>query len=297
MKKVGIIGIGDMGMGMAKNLIKDGFAVQGYDINSKRLAAFEEVGGKACASCAEVGIGADVVFIMVLNAQQAENAIFGENGLAENLQSETVVILTATIGKAPVEAIAARLLEEKGVRMIDSGVSGGQFGAEAGTLTMMASGSRDVFDACQDVMQSVGQKIFYVGEAPGMGQVVKSCLQAMGAIVYAATFETLILGAAAGVDMQTLTDVVASSVCGTPSFKNAAEKIMDRAFVGTGSHVGTMYKDVCITMAMGKELGAPLPTTAIANQIFQATITKYPDEDNWAAIKMYEDIVGIQVKR
>lgn len=297
MKNVGIIGIGDMGMGMSKNLIKDGFSVQGFDINPKRLENFKKLGGKTCSSCADVAVGADVVFVMVLNAAQAENAIFGEKGLSDKLKSNTTVILTATIGKGAVEAIAKKLLEEKNVKMIDSGVSGGQFGADAGTLTMMASGERSVFDSCQDVMNSVGKKIFYVGEKPGMGQVVKACLQAMGAIVYAATFETLILGAAAGVDIQILTDVVASSVCGTPSFKNAAEKIMDRAFVGTGSHVGTMYKDVGITMAMAKELGVPLPTTAIANQIFQATITKFPNEDNWAAIKLYEDIVGVEVKR
>ncbi|MGI6175818.1 MAG: NAD(P)-dependent oxidoreductase [Christensenellales bacterium] len=296
MKQVGIIGIGDMGMGMSKNLMNAGFTLQGYDIRPERLQIFGQLGGKPCVSCAEVAKGADVVFIMVLNAEQAEKAIFGPAGLAENLRPKTVVILTATIGKKPVEEIAARLLE-KDVHLIDSGVSGGQFGAEAGTLTMMASGKREVFDACQDVLQAVGKNIFYVGEKPGMGQVVKACLQAMGAIVYAASFETLMLGAAAGVDMETLVKVVSSSVCGNPSFTNAAEKILDRAFVGTGSHVGTMYKDVCITMSMAKELGVPLPSTAVANELFQATIKKFPNEDNWAAIKLYEDIVGVEVKR
>jgi 3-hydroxyisobutyrate dehydrogenase-like beta-hydroxyacid dehydrogenase len=296
MKTVGIIGIGDMGIGMSKNLIKRGFNVQGYDVSPSRLEKFKELGGKPCKSCADVATNADAVFIMVLSPEQAESAIFGEHGLAEKINAKTVVILTATIGRTTVENIAKRLLE-KGVKMIDSGVSGGQFGADAGTLTMMASGEKTVFDSCQDIMQSVGQKIFYVGEKPGTGQVVKACLQAMGAIVYAATFETLILGAVAGVDIPTLVEVVSSSVCGTPSFTNAAEKIMDREFVGTGSHVRTMYKDVGITMAMAKDLGVPLPTTSIANQIFQAIITKYPEEDNWAGIKLYEEIVGVKVKR
>lgn len=296
MKNVGIIGIGDMGMGMANNFLKAGYTVRGFDINSERLKTFSEKGGIACTDCANVGEEADVVFLMILNAHQANTVLFGDKGLAETLKPNSTVIITATIGLKPVKEIAAKL-KEKNINLIDSGVSGGQSGAANGTLTMMAAGDKEVYIDCQDVMQVVGENIYHVGDEAGMGQVVKSCLQALVGANFTATFEMLVLGAKAGVKPEVLYEVVGSSVVGTPLFKNATEKIMNREFVGTGSHIGTMHKDLSITMDLAKEVGVPMFTSSVAYELFQSGITKFPEEDNWSIVKILEYIADVEVKK
>ncbi|MGI6175824.1 MAG: NAD(P)-dependent oxidoreductase [Christensenellales bacterium] len=296
MKKVGIIGIGDMGMGLAKNLMKAGFSVKGFDINPVRLQDFANEGGIACDHCAQVAIDTDSIFIMVMNSAQAEDVIFGENGLSDHLKAGQTIILTATIGKTPVEQLYKKL-QPLGVEMIDSGVSGGQFGAEAGTLAMMAAGKKAVFDDNYPLLQAVGKDIFHVGEEPGMGQVVKSCMQVVVGCEFAAIFESLALGAKCGIDPEVLAGVINSSVAASPLIKNAAQKILDRTFEGTGSAITTYYKDVCITMDMAKDCGMPMFVTSEVQQLFQAGITKFPKEDNWAAVKLYEYITGAEVQR
>lgn len=296
MKTVGIVGIGDMGMGMAKNLLKEGYTVRGFDIDPVRLENFAKEGGVACANCAGVASGSDAVFVMVLNAAQANSVIFGDAGLSKSLRPGSTVILTATIGKKPVEEFAAKLAD-MGINMIDSGVSGGQFGAAAGTLTMMVAAKKEVFDANYPILDAVGKDIFHVGEKPGMGQVVKACMQVVVGCEFAAVFESLVLGAKAGVDPETLANVINSSVAASPLIKNCAQKILDRTFVGTGSAIGTYYKDVCITMDLAKESGVPMFTTSQVQQLFQAGITKFPKEDNWSVVKILEDIAGVEVKK
>ena len=296
MKTVGIIGVGDMGKGMAKNLIKEGFSVKGFDINPARLENLTKLGGTACSSCAEVAIGTDTVFVMVLTAPQAMTAIFGEEGLAKNLKPGSTVILTSTVGKEPVEEINARLAA-MGVNMIDSGVSGGAFGADAGTMTMMASGKKEVFDDNYAVLDAVGRDIYYVGEKPGMGQVVKACMQVLVGCEYAGLFESLVLGAKAGVDPEVLANVIASSVAGSPLLKNTSQNILDRKFIGSGAAIAVYYKDVNILLNMAKEYGVPMFASSLVSQLFQAGITKFPLEDNWAVIKILEEIVGVEVKR
>jgi L-threonate 2-dehydrogenase len=296
MKNVGIIGVGDMGMGMAKNLIKEGFPIKGFDINPIRLENFAKLGGTACSSCAEVASGTDTVFVMVLTAPQALDAIFGETGLAKNLQPGSTVILTSTVGKKPVEEIAAKL-DAIGVNLIDSGVSGGAFGADAGTLTMMASGKKEVFDDNYAVLDAVGRDIYFVGERPGMGQVVKACMQVLVGCEYAGIFESLILGVKAGVDPEVLANVIVSSVAGSPLLKNTSQNILDRKFIGAGAAITVYYKDVNILLDLAKEYGVPMFATSQVGQYFQAGITKFPKEDNWSVIKLLEEIVGVEVKR
>ncbi|PAB61039.1 NAD(P)-dependent oxidoreductase [Anaeromicrobium sediminis] len=296
MKNIGFVGLGDMGMGMAKNFLKAGYTVKGFDLREDRLNNFATAGGISTSNCAEVGKDSDVVFVMVLNGDQARNVVSGENGLMETMSPGSTLILTATIGLKPIKDIE-NILKEKGINMIDSGVSGGRGGANAGTLTMMASGSSEVFKNCQDILNVVGKDIYHVGEEIGMGQVVKSCLQALVGATFQATFETLVLGSKAGVKPETLVEVIGSSVVGTPLFNNAANLIMERKFKDTGSHIGTMYKDLGITMNLAKECGVPMFATGVAMEMFQAGISAFPEEDNWCIVKLLENMAGTIVKK
>lgn len=295
MKNVGVIGLGDMGSGLAKNLIAAGFTVRGCDLSEKRRADFEAMGGEAMPSAADLGEKSDAVFVMVMNGDQAKDVILGD-GLASTMKPGGVVLLTATIKAGEAREIGAAL-DGTGLDLIDSPVSGGFPGAQSGTLTMMASGTDTVLEKSRPVMEAVSQTIHHVGDEAGMGQTVKACLQSLIGSIFSATFEASALAAKAGVKGQVLYDVISSSGAGCGVANTALSNIIDRKFVGTGSHIATMYKDLTIAMDMARELGVPLFTAGTAMQLFQAGKTKHPDADNWVVTRIMEDIVGAELAR
>lgn len=296
MMRAGVIGIGDMGSGLALNLIKAGFDVTGIDPLPQRMAAFSAMGGKAAASVAEVGQNSDAVFVMVMNGDQAKAVILGPDGLVAQLAPGGVVLLTATIRPAEAVEIGAAMADT-GIHLIDSPVSGGFPGAQGGTLTMMAAGDPAVLDRCAPVMEAVSATIHRVGTEAGRGQTVKACLQSLIGAQFSATFEAATLAAKAGVPGQVILDVFSTSSAGCGVVNNALQKIIDRQFEGTGSHINTMHKDLTISMGLGEALGVPLHTAAAAMQIFHAGRTKYPNGDNWVCTRVMEEIVGAELHR
>ncbi len=295
MKKIGVIGIGNMGSGLAKNLIKAGFDVYGYDLLPHRLQAFKELGGVPMISSAEVGTKCDAVFVMVMTGDEAKEVILGE-GLLSTLKPGSVILLTATINASEAREIEQGLSGSE-LKLIDSPVSGGYPGAQSGTLTLMASGPQETLDQCANIMQAVSGTIHHVGTEIGMGQTVKACLQSLIGSIFSATFEASVLAAKAGVDAAVLEQVFNTSSAGSVITKTSLENIIARQFENTGSHISTMYKDLTISMDLARELGVPLFTAATAMQLFQAGITKYPDSDNWSVTKITEEIVGAKLKR
>jgi 3-hydroxyisobutyrate dehydrogenase-like beta-hydroxyacid dehydrogenase len=187
MKRVGVVVLGDMGSGLAKNLIAKAFEIVGFDLSDKRMADFEAVGGVRAGSAAEVGEDADAVFVMGMNGDQAK-AVIIEGGLASTLKPGAVVLLTAMIRPEEARAIGAGL-EGAGVDLVDSPVSGGFPGAQGGTLTMMASATDEVLARARPAMEEVSKTIHHVGAEPGMGQTVKACLQSEIGSISSATFE------------------------------------------------------------------------------------------------------------
>ncbi|MEC7304333.1 MAG: NAD(P)-dependent oxidoreductase [Pseudomonadota bacterium] len=294
--KTGVIGLGDMGSGLAKNLMANGFETSGFDLSDKRMADFAGMGGVACAGAGDVGRHADAVFVMVMNGDQAKSVIFGEDGLAATMGEGGIIILTATIKPSEAREIGAGL-EGTGLRMVDSPVSGGFPGAQGGTLTMMAAAPDDLMAAAQPVMDAVSGTIHHVGTAAGEGQVMKACLQSIIGSIFSATFEAAALAAKAGVSGQALYNVVSTSGAGCGITKTALENIIDRQFEGTGSGIGTMHKDLTISLDMAEEMGVPLFTAATAMQIFHQGKTKYPHGDNWICTRIMEDIVGAELHR
>ena len=291
MKKVGVIGLGNMGMGMAKNLIKSGFSVIGFDLDDKRLRKLKENGGSTATSTVQVGEETDAVFIMVMNGEQVKAVVAD---LATGLKDRGTIILTATI--TPEEAREAYSIADlEGIVMLDSPVSGGMDGAHNGTLTLMTAGKKSVFNDCIKILEAVSSNIFHVGEEIGEGQTVKASLQAFIGASFTAIFESLVLGSKAGIKGQTLYDVFSASGVGSPLFKNCASLIMDRKFKNTGSHISTMYKDLGISLDMAKKNGVPLFTAGAAYELFQAGISMFPDEDNWSIVKLLEQISGTEV--
>ena len=294
MKRVGIIGLGDMGMGMARNILESGFPLTGFDLRDSRLAELQGAGGNIADSCRQVGEQSEVVFVMVLNGDQVKEAILGAEGLLDGMKPGTTIIVSATINPAEIKELV-NPVSEKGVHLIDTPVSGGKAGAEGGTLTMMAAAQADVLERQQDVLEAIAKTVLHVGDEIGQGQTVKAALQAMIGTTFAAIFESLVLGASAGVKGEVLYNVFSASAIGCPLFDNCAKLILDRKFKDTGSQITTMYKDLGISMNMARETGAAMFTTSAAYELFQSGISMFPTEDNWSVVKLLEQIADTEV--
>ena len=296
MLRAGVIGLGDMGSGLAKNLIKNGIATTGLDLSDERMSAFVEMSGTPAGSVAELGTNSDAVFVMVMNGVQAKAVILGDDGLAAHMPKGGAVILTATIKPSEARDIGAAL-ERSGIHLIDSPVSGGFPGAQGGTLTMMAAATSEVLDQYKPIMGAVSKTIHRVGTRAGDGQVMKSCLQTLIGSIFGATFEAAALAAKAGVSGQALYDVFSTSGASCGVANGALENIIDRKFEGTGSGIGTMHKDLTISLNMAEELGVPLLMASTAMQIFHQGKSKYPEGDNWVCTRVMEEIVGAELHR
>ena len=296
MKHIGVIGLGDMGSGLAKNLMVNGFSVFGLDLKPERQAAFTDTGGTLVDDAAELGRRVDAAFVMVMNGDQAKSVILGPHGLVDNMEQGGVVILSATI--KPHEAVEiGAAMQGSGIDFIDTPVSGGFPGAQGGTLTMMAAAPDDVMARARPVLEAVSASIHHVGTKAGDGQTVKACLQSLIGSVFSATFEAAALAAKAGVSGDVLYNVFSTSGAGSGIVNNALQKIIDREFEGTGSHINTMHKDLTISLNLAENLGVPMHTAAAAMQIFHAGRSKYPNGDNWVCTRVIEDIIGAELHR
>lgn len=296
MKKAGVIGIGNMGSGLAKNLIKSGFTTSGHDIDPAKMQAFSAMGGQAANNAAEVGADADAVFVMVMNGAEVRDVIFGEQGLLTTLKPGSAIILTATINPAEVREVGERMADS-GIHLIDTPVSGGYPGAQGGTLTLMLSAEKPVLEEFRPVLEAVSGSIHHVGTEIGIGQTVKACLQSFIGSIFSGCFEATTLAAKAGIPGQVIYDVFTSSSAGSVITKTSLENIIDRNFEDGGSHIATMYKDLTISMDVARDLGVPLFTASMAMQLFQAGITKYPEGDNWVVTRLGEDVVDAELHR
>ena len=295
MKNVGVIGLGDMGTGLATNLVKAGFPTKGFDIRMQQKTLMNDLGGTFVSSIKEIGEDCDTVFIMVMTGKQVQSVIMGEGGLLESMNPGSTIVVTATINPSELKE-CVEPIKAKSINLIDSPVSGGKSGADNGTLTMIVSTLDEVWEANQDVLKAVGKDLFHVGTEPGQGQIIKASLQALIGSSFIAIFEALVLGTKAGADPRILYNVFCSSGVGSNLLKNCGELILQRKFEKTGSHIATMYKDMGISLNLAKESGCAMYTAATAYEMFQTGKSLFPEGDNWAIVKFLEKIAGTEVK-
>ena len=296
MKDIGFVGLGDMGSGMAGNLLRAGFNVHGFDRAPVRLEWLEREGGHPAENACLVGERSEAAFVMVLNGDQARDAILGTEGLAAGMKPGGIVILSATIRPGEAQAIAEDLAE-RGFTLIDTPVSGGKHGADSGNLNLYPAGDPEAIERVRPVLEAISKQIVVTGTTPGQGQVAKAALQALIGGVFAGVFEAAVFGSKAGLTGATLERVFSNSDAGSPLVVNAIQRVVDREFVGTGSNIATMYKDLCIVMDLAREVGAPLFSVAQSYELFQAGITRFAGEDNWCVTKILESLAGTSVTR
>jgi L-threonate 2-dehydrogenase len=267
MTRIAFVGLGAMGLPMAKNLVARGFVVGGYDLNSKALQDLESAGGLRAASAADVASGADMLILMVVNAAQAEAVLFDGGSLAA-LSPNGIVALMATCPPSAVEAIEQRV-RETGRRLLDAPVSGGVAGATAGTLTIMAAGARQTFEEAKPVLDALGDKVFHVGERPGQGAMVKTVNQLLCGVHIAVAAEALALAAKVNVDLNILLQILGGSAASSWMLKDRGPRMLE-ADPQVASAVDIFVKDLGIVLNAGRDTKAALPLAAAAHQMFLA---------------------------
>jgi L-threonate 2-dehydrogenase len=267
MTTVGFIGLGSMGLPMAKNLVARGFAVRGYDVRLASIELLTQAGGTGARSATEVSMGADVLVLMVVNAAQAEAILF-EGGALAAMPDDGVVVLMATCPPGAVEKLAARVLET-GRRFLDAPVSGGVVGAESATLTIMAAAPHATLEAARPVLDALADKVFYIGEKPGQGAMVKTVNQLLCGVHIAVAAEALSLAAKVGVDLEIMLEILGGSSASSWMLKDRGPRMLQTDPEVT-SAVDIFVKDLGIVLEAGRDAKAALPLAALTHQMFLA---------------------------
>lgn len=290
--KVGVIGLGTMGMGAARNLVAKGHAVTGCDLREDARVALREAGGAAVDDVAALPADLETVLVLVVNAAQEEAVLFGPNGCAPRLAPGTVVICSATVAPEFARAMEQRL-NAAGLLMLDAPVSGGRAGAEAGTMTVMGSGAPAAFERAKPVLDAIAGKVFRLGDAAGVGSTVKMVNQLLAGVHIAAAAEALALGIRAGADPRTLYDVISVSAGNSWMWQNRVPHILD-GDDSPASAAAIFVKDLGIVLDQARSLTFPLPLAAAAHQQFIATAAVgYGGRDDSSVIRVFQALTGI----
>ncbi len=291
---VGFIGLGAMGDGMSKNLLRAGFAVRGYDVDGSRVDRLVAAGGTAAASPARAAADTELLFVVVFTAEQAEAVLFGDDGGGAALAPGATVVMHTTMAPEAALAIEARL-EAGGHRYLDAPVTGGKSGADAGTLAVIASGSEAAFAAAEDALAAMGKHIYKVGARAGAGSTVKMINQLLCGIHVVAAAEGIALAARAGADPRMVYEVITHGAANSLVFETRVPNILARDFDPRGL-VGIFTKDLGIVLDAGRQLNFPLPIAAAAHQQFLAAAAAgYEHADDSAVVKVYEQLSGTDV--
>jgi len=292
-KRVGIIGLGNIGFGMACNLLKAGFQVVAYDIRHETVEAVEKKGAAIAANAGVVGRQCSVVLSVVLNYPQNLAVLEGPDGLLQNMPAGGTLFVCSTISPAQARELAD-LAAKHNIRLLDSPVSGGREGAEAGTLALMIGGSREALEEHRGVLEAVSGNIYHLGDV-GMGETAKAINQVLVAVHDAVTAEALLLAARSGIDLKEMYSIINNSAGGSYMFKWRALRMIDRDFTPHGV-LKILLKDTNIVLNLAESLGLPMPLTSIVRQMFQAGVNQgLGDEDDAAVVKVLEQMAGFSL--
>ena len=292
--KVGFVGLGRMGRPMTENLLKKGFEVTVHNRSQGVVQELAKQGAGPARSPREVVEAADVVMTALPTVETVEEVYLGEDGLIPNARGGQILIDNSTVGPETTRK-CYEAAKAKGVGFLDAPMSGGPAGATGGTLTYMIGGDADVFERARPVFEATGKNIHHVGPT-GAGTVVKLVNQLLVAIHTSAASEALAFAVKAGATPQAVHEVIGSSFGGSAMLNRNAPLIMQRDFEGKTS-VNLILKDLGLIGGVGRDIGARMLMTALAQEIFkEARALGNGDNDMCATVLTLEQIMGIEVK-
>lgn len=293
-KKVAVIGLGSMGIGIASSLLRAGFDVVGVDSNSLAVERFKNSGGRGATSPADAAAGAIAVVTVVVNASQTRDVLFGTNGAAAVMAPAGVVISCATMSPNDAGAIAGEV-EGKQLLYLDAPISGGAGRAVKGELSVLASGSAKAFCAAQPVLEAMAQTVYPLGDRPGIGAAFKVVNQLLAGVHIAAACEAIAFARRQDLDLVKIYEVITGSAGNSWMFENRVPHILSNDY-SPRSAVNIFTKDLGIVIDLAEELKMPTPIAAKALQMFQMTAEAGMGKDDDASVaRFYATIGGIEL--
>ena len=287
-----VIGLGSMGFGVAASLLRDGFAVTGFDVSANAMTRFEALGGKIAPSISAAARGADVVICLVVNATQSETALFAADGAAVAMAKAGTILSCATMSPDAARDFATRA-GALGVKYIDAPISGGAVRAAAGELTIMASGSPEAFTHAKPVLDCIGAKVYDLGEKPGTGAAFKIVNQLLAGVHIAAACEAITFAKAMDLDISKVYEVITASAGNSWMFENRVPHILDGDYAPR-SAIDIFTKDLGIVSDIGRGLKFPTPIASTALQMFLMTAAAGMGRDDDASIaRMIAGLAGL----
>lgn len=291
--EIGFIGLGKMGLPMARRLVEAGHKLTVYDTRREAVDQLVALGAEAASSPKDVADRTETVMASLPSLDISLNVATGKDGVIEGKRVKRLVDLSTTGSQMAVKIHG--LLAKKNILQIDSPVSGGVGGAEKGTLAVMVSGPRAEFDLLKPALDVIG-KVFFISEKPGAGQTMKLANNYLSATAIVATSEAVVMGVKAGLDPNVMIDVInAGSGLNTASRDKFPKSVLPRTF-DFGFATGLMVKDVRLCLEEMKGMGLSMEVAEAVGRLWETVIREMgPDSDFTAAIKPIEKAAGVEV--
>lgn len=290
MTTVGFIGLGVMGKPMARNLVGAGHDLVVHNRSPEAVEELEAEGAVAATDPADAASRSEVVILMLPDSPQVEEVVYGDAGVLAGASDGLLLIDMSTI-RPQTSIEVAEAAAERGVRVIDAPVSGGEAGAVDGSLSIMVGGPEEDFETAKPLLDVLGDTVIRVGEA-GAGQIVKTANQLLVGGTIQLVAETIVLLEACGVQMQPAMKVLSGGLAGNAIIERKGETMLARRFE-PGFRIDLHHKDITITLATAREHGVAVPLTAVVSQLLVAAQgTGRGGLDHTALLALEEDLSG-----
>lgn len=292
-EKVGFIGLGIMGQGMARNLLKAGFDLTVWNRTASKADALVGEGAARASSPGELAARCDVIIICVSDTPDVEAVLFDDNGVFSGARAGSLVVDCSTISPIKTQRFA-ETLAEKGVRMLDAPVSGGSEGAARGTLSIMVGGEAEQVERAMPYLEAMGTSITHVG-ASGAGQMVKLVNQILVANSMLALGEAFLFAQAGGLDLEKTLEAVEGGAAGSWTLSNRGPQVIERDW-RPGFMIDLQQKDLRLILEAADELAVPLLGCSTAFHLYR-TLQHMGcgAEGNHALVKALENLAGMEV--
>jgi len=293
-KTVGFVGLGVMGLPMARNIIRGGHAVVGYDLNPTVLQDLVAADGRVGESAGAAARGSDLVITMVPNPEDVEEAVLGKDGIADGIEDGALVVVMSTIDPPSSIRVHDRL-RERGVRMIEAPVTRSSQHAIDGELGILVGGEAQDLEAARPVLDCIGTDITHCGPI-GTGSAMKLVNNMLSMTIQTATGEALTYGLKAGLSLNTLHEVLGGTAASNAALHGPMKNVARRHFE-PGFMVRLGQKDLRLAVKYASELGAMAHLGSVTHQMLaQANARGFGSEDTSAVVKLYEESAGVEIR-
>lgn len=290
--RIGVVGLGAMGFGMAASLVRAGFDVAGFDLSAEAVQRLVAAGGRAAETPAAAAEGADALISVVVNAAQTEDVLFGAEGAAAALPEGAVFVSCATMAPEAARALAARIAA-MGRHYLDAPISGGAKKAAEGALTVLASGTPAAMARARPALAAIAQTVHELGDEAGTAAAFKMVNQLLAGVHIAAACEAITFAAKLGLDIRKVYEVITGAAGNSWMFENRVPHILEGDYTPL-SAVNIFTKDLGIVMDMSRASNFPVPVAATALQLFTMTSAAGMGRDDDSSVaRFYAETAGV----